>query len=69
MSDDIDRGQARELADREWLLQAARLPENAKSEPFCLDCGEAIEPARQRAAKGCTRCIVCQQIFEREFCR
>lgn len=31
----------------------------------CEDCGEMIPEARRRAATGCTRCIRCQERFER----
>jgi len=31
----------------------------------CSDCGEEIPEARRRAAPGCTRCVDCQEAFER----
>lgn len=30
----------------------------------CVDCGEAIEPARRAAAPWAVRCLCCQQEFE-----
>jgi phage/conjugal plasmid C-4 type zinc finger TraR family protein len=32
----------------------------------CVECGEDIPPARQKAVSGCTMCIECQTYFERK---
>jgi phage/conjugal plasmid C-4 type zinc finger TraR family protein len=37
----------------------ARIP-TGNSLAVCIDCGDDIPEARRLAAKGCTRCIVCQ---------
>lgn len=42
----------------------ARLP-TGNSLASCADCGNDIPEARQRAMKGCTRCIHCQTLSER----
>lgn len=31
----------------------------------CVECGEPIPEARQKAVPGCTRCIDCQEALER----
>ncbi|MFA5718560.1 MAG: TraR/DksA C4-type zinc finger protein [Desulfobulbaceae bacterium] len=33
---------------------------------LCEDCDVEIPQARRRAVPGCTRCVVCQEQFERE---
>jgi phage/conjugal plasmid C-4 type zinc finger TraR family protein len=33
----------------------------------CEDCGKPIPETRRQAAPGCTRCIGCQQRFERRL--
>jgi phage/conjugal plasmid C-4 type zinc finger TraR family protein len=33
----------------------------------CVECGEPIPEARQRAISGCTHCVDCQQFNERKF--
>lgn len=42
----------------------ARLP-TGDSLAECTDCGNDIPEARQLAMKGCTRCIHCQTLSER----
>lgn len=32
----------------------------------CEDCGEDIPEQRRTLMKGCTRCIYCQELFERK---
>lgn len=34
--------------------------------PLCEDCGGEIPAARREAVPGCTRCIRCQEQFEKE---
>lgn len=31
----------------------------------CVECGDEIPLARQRAVKGCSLCVPCQELFER----
>lgn len=35
----------------------------------CADCGETIDTERRKAAPFATRCITCQQIFEKDLRR
>jgi phage/conjugal plasmid C-4 type zinc finger TraR family protein len=30
----------------------------------CVDCGDKIPEQRRQAAKGCSRCILCQGMYE-----
>ena len=34
---------------------------------YCDNCGEPIPEARRHAVIGCTRCVVCQEYFEKGF--
>ena len=54
-------GAARELAQIEAAL--ARIADGRYG--VCIDCGEAIPPARLDANPAATRCTRCQQEFER----
>jgi phage/conjugal plasmid C-4 type zinc finger TraR family protein len=48
-------------------LAAARPdPGRFPSRRFCEDCEELIPEARRTASPGCTRCINCQALFEKE---
>lgn len=64
--DDVDVVQLQE----ELFLQMAidlhrgRRPQG-DSALECEDCGEVIPEDRRRAAQGCSRCLRCQQQFER----
>lgn len=62
--DVIDLACQREAEDRDRAIAAARAQANRASLPVCVDCGELIPPARQRAAPGATRCIDCQTRIE-----
>lgn len=44
--------------------QLAAIP-RGKAATECEDCAEEIPNGRRQAAPGCTRCIRCQQRFER----
>lgn len=45
--------------------RAARGVAGNASSSECADCGEPIPLARQLAAPGCTRCVMCQRDHER----
>ena len=66
MGDVIDRAQAAEQA---FLAGAVRRYERGAewlpSAEECEECGDPIPEARRKAVPGCTRCIQCQQEFER----
>ena len=44
--------------------QLAAIP-RGEAATECEDCGDEIPESRRQAAPGCTRCISCQQRFER----
>lgn len=66
---------AHELADwraaQERAAGIARASAAVKEQgaETCADCGETIEAERRRAAPFATRCITCQQIFEKDMRR
>lgn len=70
--DDMDRAQEREQEDRDRALQAAQqriaasfTPRDPAVAGLCLDCDNAIEPARIAALRGaCSRCIDCATRYE-----
>lgn len=65
MTDFADRASEREaIFLEEYLAKHQITPERADSLSHCEDCGSPIPEARQKAVKGCTRCIVCQEYFE-----
>lgn len=62
--DDADKAQAQ----AEWLEQyraAHRRKHVMRASPYCIDCQEAIEPARLKAEPTATRCIYCQTAEEK----
>ena len=64
--DDADLAQANQ-ADFDRLALAHRLAAmpSGESAMECEDCGATIPEGRRKAAPGCTRCIRCQERFER----
>lgn len=72
MSDDIERGQESEQADRDRSLAEtlrriaeSNAPRNASIDGICVDCDEPIEPARLTAlAHKTSRCASCATDFE-----
>jgi len=67
MADALDKASeyaAMGVAGRISEIRAAARAEG-EGEIYCEDCGEEIPEARRRAAPGCSRCISCQQDFER----
>ncbi len=69
--DECDR--ANEYADlyrtqaiEKQLAQSKNMNTNKKQRTTCIDCGEDIPPARQKAVPGCERCTACQTAFERK---
>lgn len=65
--EESEMGQLHALHLNENAIAAVRaaMPTGASLEE-CVDCGEAIPLARRLAAQGCTRCITCQTIHERQ---
>lgn len=66
--DDADIAQRnQEQFDRLALRrQLAAIP-RGEAATDCEDCEQPIPATRQQAAPGCTRCIRCQQEFERQL--
>lgn len=62
---------ADQAAEREAIFLAEALHKTLPTEPpgvsayECEDCGDEIPEARRQAVPGCTRCIYCQEYFER----
>jgi phage/conjugal plasmid C-4 type zinc finger TraR family protein len=75
VTDEIDRAQALEEAQREDALAAhwrrvhgddGELDDwEHASAHWCIDCGVRIPDPRRRAVPGVTRCIDCQELAER----
>jgi RNA polymerase-binding transcription factor DksA len=67
--DDIDVAQLEEMRMRDEALARQRriaesfAPRNKSVEGICIDCDQAIDPARLKAIST-ARCIHCAQIFE-----
>ena len=64
MNDFADKAAEAEALFREEALSRHHTQEGA-SYSHCEDCGEPIPAARQRAVKGCTRCVLCQEYEEK----
>lgn len=64
--DEADWAQIEQERELRRLLtaQAYALPKGV-SAATCLDCGGAIPEARRLAMPGCTRCVSCQEEYER----
>lgn len=53
------------LADVLAKRERERMSAPAESAMECEECGEQIPEARRQAVPGCTRCIECQEYFDR----
>jgi len=64
--EESEMGQLHALHLNENAIAAvrARMPTGISMEE-CEDCGEAIPEGRRLAVQGCTRCIHCQTLHER----
>lgn len=69
MSDIIDKASENEaLFLAEALYKVGRSSKNnGVSNYDCEDCGDPIPEARRQAVPGCTRCVVCQEYFEKGY--
>ncbi len=65
--DEADIAQRNQEQFDRWALQRQLngTPQGESAEE-CEDCGDDIPEPRRNAAPGCTRCIGCQQRWERE---
>ncbi|NDP58019.1 MAG: TraR/DksA family transcriptional regulator [Oxalobacteraceae bacterium] len=63
MTDVYDRASALEELQRQHAIarQRAQNAGPALGYSHCMDCGDAIDPARLRAVHNCCRCIDCQK--------
>jgi phage/conjugal plasmid C-4 type zinc finger TraR family protein len=66
--DDVDRAQEREEHQREEALAKMhkRAQEAGVSYSHCEDCGDPIPELRRQIVKGCTRCVLCEELTERQ---
>lgn len=67
MADVADKGSAYARRDLEGRIARIRSDAAGTGEGprECEDCGEPIPEARRQAVPGCTRCVRCQEKFER----
>ncbi len=66
--DDADRASLIIESDCSRAIKSARAALNSgnlESAIECEDCEEPIPEARQKVMPGCTRCVACQERFER----
>lgn len=64
--DEVDIAQAFVARwDRQALEQHLACMPKGESARECEECGEDIPAARRLAARGCTRCLSCQERHER----
>ena len=64
--DIFDRASEQEAKFLRQAMTVQRKQSQVQEESMneCLECGEPIPEARRIAAKGCVRCVACQQEFE-----
>ncbi|KTF14831.1 TraR/DksA C4-type zinc finger protein [Pseudoalteromonas sp. H105] len=57
---------AQERADQRFIDQRLKGLKNSRviSATECIDCGDPIPKARQKAIKGVQRCVPCQSLSE-----
>ncbi len=56
-----------EQFDRLALQRQLNAIPQGESAEECEECGEEIPEQRRIAAKGCTRCVRCQHLWERGY--
>ena len=54
---------------RQSLTRARAVQSKKASRTVCLDCGEPIPEARQKAVPGCLRCVHCETDLEQNVRR
>lgn len=65
--DDLDHLTiAQERADQQFIVQRLNGLKNSRviSATDCIDCGDPIPKARQKAIAGVQRCVPCQSLSE-----
>ncbi|MDU9398060.1 TraR/DksA C4-type zinc finger protein [Pseudomonas sp. zfem003] len=53
-----------DLQERERQDRISRMQRHGASRTHCAECGEEIPQARQRAIRGVTLCVDCQELSE-----
>ncbi|MFE1815600.1 TraR/DksA C4-type zinc finger protein [Metapseudomonas otitidis] len=53
-----------DMQERMRLDTISRMQRNGASRTHCAECGEEIPQARQRAIRGVTLCVDCQELSE-----
>lgn len=69
MTDLFDRAQALEQRQRDEALARRAVPSRGASLSHCADCGDDIPERRRAAVPGCTRCMLCQEDYEKRAYR
>jgi phage/conjugal plasmid C-4 type zinc finger TraR family protein len=65
MSDEADQAQRIDERHRAAAIAFVRAQTQRDGFDECQDCGEVIEPTRRKALPSATRCVGCQEDFER----
>ena len=68
MADVVDRAAGYVEKELEYRIAEARAgaePATSNGPAECEDCEEPIPEARRKAVPGCTRCIECQEDYEK----
>lgn len=62
----FDQSLEAEMEFQDWmrLNTISRMQRNGSSRTHCAECGEEIPQARQRAIRGVTLCVDCQELSE-----
>lgn len=65
--DEIDLAQVMSERYLKGAIARARGRAEGESLEECEECGRRIPEARRKAVPGCTRCVGCQEAWERGF--
>jgi len=68
VSDDADLAQRHEQRERRQAIAAVQAEVEASAFRWaadCIDCADPLDEDRVQACPGATRCITCQEAFER----
>ena len=63
---EFDLAEQRAEEEREAEIRRARASLSRRGQDECEDCPQPISAARRRAMPSATRCIRCQEAFEKE---
>lgn len=68
MVDQFDRAQELDAYFRDQALQAIQKKKGQATltSSHCQDCGTEIPEGRRQAAPGCSRCVDCQERWEKQ---